>query len=123
VRPVDTDRYGRTPNHELVRSGLAWWFEKYAPGDATLARLEAEAREARRGLWSQPHPIPPWDWRQHKGLPAGLATQVIGNRRSLVYHRPTCASVARIAGTNRVTFPSETAATAAGYRPGRDCYK
>jgi micrococcal nuclease len=54
VRPVDTDRYGRTValvvlpdgrtlNHELVRSGLAWWFRKYAPGDVTLERLETEA--------------------------------------------------------------------------------
>jgi micrococcal nuclease len=98
-------------------------FQKYAPGDATLARLEAEAREARRGLWSQPHPIPPWDWRRHVGLSPELAAQVIGNRRSLVYHRPTCANAARMTGTNRVTFTSEAAAEAAGYRPGKDCYK
>jgi micrococcal nuclease len=123
VQPRDTDRYGRTLNHELVRSGFAWWYQKYASGDTTLEQLEAEARATRRGLWSQASPIPPWDWRRHVGLSPELAAQVIGNRRSLVYHRPTCASVARMAGTNRVTFTSETAATAAGYRPGGDCFK
>ena len=79
IQPRGTDRYGRTValvvlpdgrplNHELVRSGLAWWYRKYAPGDATLERFEAEARGARRGLWSQASPIAPWDWRQHTTL-------------------------------------------------------
>jgi micrococcal nuclease len=60
----DTDRYGRVVgemllpsgrhlNRELVRAGLAWWYRKYAPNDTTLARLEAEARQAKRGLWSE----------------------------------------------------------------------
>ena len=55
VWPRNKDRYGRTVaeivladgrdvNHELVRAGFAWWFRKYAPHDAELARLEAEAR-------------------------------------------------------------------------------
>ena len=113
---------GNLPSHVHVdqrRSGFVWWLRKYAPGDATLAWLEAEARAARRGLWSQASPIAPWDSRQHRALPAGLATQVIGNQQSLVYHRATCASVARMAATNRVTFTSE----AAGYRPGKDCFK
>jgi methylphosphotriester-DNA--protein-cysteine methyltransferase len=56
-------------------------------------------------------------------VPAGQAGQVVGNRRSLVYHRPTCAGAARMAEGNRVVFASEAAATAAGYRPARDCFK
>jgi endonuclease YncB( thermonuclease family) len=134
VRPVSTDRYGRVValvvlpdgrvlNHELVKAGMAWWYRHYAPGDATLERLEAEARAARRGLWSQPSPVAPWAWRQHTGLPAGVAAEVVGNRQSMVYHRATCANAARIAPANRTVFASEAAAAAAGYRPGRDCYK
>src|SRR5262249_54022712 len=57
IRPLDTDRYGRTVaevilpdgrsmNREMVRRGLAWWYRAYAPHDAELAGLEAEAREA-----------------------------------------------------------------------------
>lgn len=71
----DTDRYGRLVgevllpdgrnlNHELVRAGMAWWYRRYAQEDTTLAQLEAEARAARRGLWRDPHPVPPWEWRR-----------------------------------------------------------
>ena len=78
VVPRDIDRYGRTVadviladgrilNHELVRAGLAWWYRKYAPDIGTLAELEAAARDAKRGLWSQPNPVPPWEWRKTKG--------------------------------------------------------
>jgi Staphylococcal nuclease homologue len=70
-----TDRYGRLlavimlngadVNLQQVRDGFAWVYEKYM-GENTLdvqARYlstEAEARQYRRGLWSDPHPIPPW---------------------------------------------------------------
>jgi len=74
IRPRNKDRYGRTVaeivlpdgrnlNHELVQAGFAWWLRKYAPHDAELARLEAKAQAAKRGLWSDLDPVPPWDWR------------------------------------------------------------
>jgi hypothetical protein len=25
---------------------------------------EVEAREAKRGLWADPNPVPPWEWRR-----------------------------------------------------------
>ena len=37
---------------------------KYAPGDTVLEGLEKEAREANRGLWADPVPIPPWVYRK-----------------------------------------------------------
>ncbi|WP_447983837.1 thermonuclease family protein [Nitrospira sp. Nam74] len=58
---------GRTLNKELVRAGLAWWYEKYSK-DTTLRDLEAEARAARRGLWVYPDPVPPWEWRHRMML-------------------------------------------------------
>jgi micrococcal nuclease len=74
IEPTDRDRYGRIVaevilpdgrnlNRELVRAGLAWWFRRYARHDAELERLEGEARAARLGLWADPHPVPPWQWR------------------------------------------------------------
>jgi endonuclease YncB( thermonuclease family) len=61
VRIQTTDRYGRTVgvvtladgknlNWELVDAGLVWWHRKYAPDDRMLERLEAEARDAKRGF-------------------------------------------------------------------------
>ena len=55
---------GRNLNQELVRQGFCWWYRKYAPNNAELERLENEAREARKGLWVDSHPVPPWEWRK-----------------------------------------------------------
>ena len=70
------DRYGRTlgevflsdghsANQMLVGAGYAWWYRKYSQ-DRRLGTLEAEARAARRGLWVDPSPVPPWEWRKAK---------------------------------------------------------
>jgi micrococcal nuclease len=93
VQPTGTDKYertlatiilpdGRTLNQELVRQGYAWWYRKYSK-DERLAKLEAEARAAKRGLWADLNPTPPWDWRKaprEKGkltvaevMPSGVA--------------------------------------------------
>ena len=53
---------GRSLNQELVRAGYAWWFRKYSR-DVTLARLEEEARQGRRGLWADETPQAPWEYR------------------------------------------------------------
>src|SRR5262245_12420471 len=69
------DKYGRTladvflsdgtnVNHELVKAGWCWWYRKYAPVDKVLEELERKAREARKGLWADPQPVPPWEWRK-----------------------------------------------------------
>jgi Metal binding domain of Ada len=97
---------------------------KYAPLDATLERLEREARESWHGLWSQTGAIAPWEWRHPKpAAPAADAeATVIANRRTFIYHRPGCPNAARISPRNRVTFGSPAAAETAGYRPGNDCH-
>ena len=50
-------------NHELVKDGWCWWYRKYAPGDTELEKLEKNARDAKKGLWVDPAPIPPWAYR------------------------------------------------------------
>ena len=75
VRVHDVDRYGRLVaeiilpdgrnlNHEVVRAGFAWWYSRYARSDKDLKNLEAAARAAKRGLWVDQTPIPPWDFRK-----------------------------------------------------------
>ncbi|HBJ86605.1 MAG TPA: hypothetical protein DDZ88_22660 [Verrucomicrobiales bacterium] len=53
---------GVNANLEMVRRGLAWRFDKYSKDEALLAAQNA-AKGARRGLWADPAPIPPWEWR------------------------------------------------------------
>ncbi len=70
----NTDKYGRVVaevyltdgvdlNQELVRRGLAWWSDKFAPNDSKLKELQADARVKGKGLWTAPNPIPPWIFR------------------------------------------------------------
>jgi micrococcal nuclease len=77
VKVMDIDRYkrivgeviledGTNLNHALVRAGLAWWYQRYAPGDRELERLEKSARENKRGLWADPDPLPPWEFRKRR---------------------------------------------------------
>lgn len=74
VVPETVDRYGRTvarvllPDGRslaevLLAEGHAWHFKRFSR-DRALAALEAEAREARRGLWGKKDPTPPWRWRE-----------------------------------------------------------
>jgi hypothetical protein len=47
---------------------------KYAQGDTELKKLEKEARDARKGLWADPQPVPPWEWRKRRDASStGLA--------------------------------------------------
>lgn len=72
---VDTDKYGRSvatvwvgdmdANREMVRLGFAWAYRKYLQ-DQTLIEVETEAKSSRRGLWADPNPIPPWEFRKAK---------------------------------------------------------
>lgn len=55
---------GTNVNTVLVAGGWCWWYPKYARQNKELKRLESEARAAKRGLWADPYPVPPWEWRK-----------------------------------------------------------
>jgi hypothetical protein len=46
IRAGRRDFWTRFPasRRMVVREGMAWWYEKYAPADAELARLESVDR-------------------------------------------------------------------------------
>lgn len=56
---------GVDANAEQVRRGMAWAFQKYLT-DRSIDDLEKEARSKKVGLWSDPNPIAPWDFRHPK---------------------------------------------------------
>ena len=55
---------GKIVQEELIKAGLAWVYTKYCRDCRQWKTLEDEAREARRGLWREICPIPPWEWRK-----------------------------------------------------------
>jgi hypothetical protein len=136
------DKYGRiigtvligstNANLEQLRAGLAWYYRQYA-GDVppenrpVYDRAEMEARQARRGLWQQANPTPPWEFRhpEQSTAPAQPTNQasgkIIGNRNSNIYHRADCPDFNKVSEKNRVYFETEAEAERAGYRKARNC--
>ena len=53
---------GLNVNKEMVRLGMAWHYKKYSD-DMSYDVLEKAARKAKIGLWIDPNPIAPWDFR------------------------------------------------------------
>jgi len=77
IEPEDRDQEGRVAalvylegdgeclNEELVKAGHAWVFERYCHirDCEQWRKLERRARKAKRGLWTQSDPVPPWIWK------------------------------------------------------------
>lgn len=76
----DTDRYGRqiaeiytydqngnvqmpSVNYQMVQSGLAWAYERYLRDKAYLT-AQQQAQANKMGLWVEPNPIKPEDFRR-----------------------------------------------------------
>ena len=76
-----TDRYGRNiskvlsdgvdVNLEQIKAGLAWHYKQYEkdqpPEDRTsYAKAETDAAESKLGLWIDPDPTSPWEFRKEE---------------------------------------------------------
>jgi micrococcal nuclease len=136
----DTDRYGRTVaviilpdgsnlNEEIVRAGLAWVYTKYCKDRPMCARwdqLQEAARQARLGLWRDPDPVPPWDWRrgsrgasQQPDSSVPSWAQFSGNTSSGVFHARSCEHF-RCKNCTEF-FRTRADAVKAGFRPCGGC--
>jgi endonuclease YncB( thermonuclease family) len=80
------DKYGRTVgtvflgnqdiNKEQVARGMAWVYRQYLH-DESLLSIEDGARQRKIGLWSDPNPVPPWEYR-HGDAKLSTAKQIAG---------------------------------------------
>jgi micrococcal nuclease len=117
---VRYDRYGRILSflflmdgtdlsRELVRQGLArvYTIPPNLRFREELLGAQRQALEARRGIWL-------------KALKQDVPSY-IGNKRSLIFHRPTCPQGERTAQSNRKEFRSLTDAYLQGFSPCRTC--
>jgi endonuclease YncB( thermonuclease family) len=57
---------GRDLGAEMVKEGLAWHYRRWSK-NPLLGDMEKDARDERRGLWQDPDPVPPWEWRSKGG--------------------------------------------------------
>ena len=81
LHPHSIDRHGRLvavvyvngtdAGLELLKEGLCWVYEKYVREAA--AEIQTSYRDAqdraqaeRTGLWQDPDPVPPWEWRRNE---------------------------------------------------------
>ena len=72
----DRDQYGRTVaviqlggrdiNAEMVAEGMTWAYRQFLNGPyaSRYIALEEQARRQHRGLWRDPNPQPPWEFRR-----------------------------------------------------------
>ncbi len=79
VEPMYRDNYGRIValvrakgalvNEELVKSGAAWVYPRFCRSQdicRPMTVMQEEARQARRGLWREERPEPPWQWKRRQ---------------------------------------------------------
>ncbi|MCP5205220.1 MAG: thermonuclease family protein [Pseudomonadales bacterium] len=71
VQPSDCPSCGKTldVNYAQVLAGMAWWYRYYAEEESPedhgrYESAEDEARARGWGLWADPNPINPYDWRK-----------------------------------------------------------
>jgi micrococcal nuclease len=68
-----TDRHGRIVGHillgkrdislEMLEEGMAWHYREYSK-HKRLQQAEDDARAGMKGLWADPNPLAPWNWRK-----------------------------------------------------------
>lgn len=51
-------------NLQMVKEGLAWHYEYFAPDAEDLAAAEKAARKKRKGLWADDEPVNPYEFRK-----------------------------------------------------------
>lgn len=52
-------------SEEIIMAGWGWWYYFYSQ-DEVLGELEQQARHEKKGLWADPNPIAPWEYRKLK---------------------------------------------------------
>jgi endonuclease YncB( thermonuclease family) len=121
---------GEDVDLDQIKAGLAWHYEQYAfsqseEDQAKYGAAEDSARAAHLGLWADTNPVQPQDFRHgtrsrlcfdppdHR-IMCAYNGPVRCNRRSHIYHWPTCPNYDDIAYYNRVPFSNRQAAEAEG---------
>ena len=70
-------------NKQMIQRGWAWHYKRDS-SDPILAQAEVFARQFKKGLWSDPRPVAPWDfqkpvslYRYRRSDPNGFRNEII----------------------------------------------
>lgn len=70
----------------MVQEGFAWHYVQYSK-DPAIAKAEKEARDAKKGLWADAKPIPPWEYRKGN---TDMPDVIFITEKGTKYHRDGC---------------------------------
>ncbi len=144
LRVKSVDRYGTVIadvvlsdgsrlNEKMAAAGWAWHYRVELPINPRLAELEYEAWSKKIGLWVEPQPKPPWEFRRPDkiGRPPEadgdvdyemiLAHGLAGNRKTQTFQWPGCRRYFKITPKDRIVFSSKEQALSLGYKPAPGC--
>ena len=123
---------GRVLNEELVRNGLAWHYRVTPSPSTSLERLQYEAWEKKLGLWVEPSPMPPWQFRRggvfftppvkesQMDYDLILNYGIIGDLKRKIYWWPACKDYPDKKEKN-IIFGYKQLAEDMGYRSSSGC--
>ena len=143
VRYRNVDRYsrligevimgdGELLNEVIVRNGYAWHYRVKAQENPTLSNLEYQAWKLKLGLWVQPSPLPPWEFRRGIKVPPPptsfaqvdydfiLSYGIVGDSENRIYYWPACADYPD-KPDGLISFSNTLEAEAKGYQRGLQC--
>ena len=122
-------------NQYLVEAGLAWYDRAFQADQSketrdAYSKLEAAARERKKGLWAEKNPMPPWEFRgktaepQTRSMPTAeldLPRHVMANKTSRLYYMSYCPDYDKVPAMDQVSFKTASDAQAAGFKLAKSC--
>ena len=120
-------------NEELVHAGFAWYYRVHPVRNDRLQWLEHYAFQNKLGLWVEPDPLPPWEFRRESRIPQLPVTAeqvdydrifhygMVGNRRTKTVRWPACKKYRLSRPQQVLIFHSLQQARERGFTPAKDC--
>jgi endonuclease YncB( thermonuclease family) len=125
---------GRILNEEMVRAGLAWYYQTHQPENSSLRNLEYLAWKGRLGIWLEPQPTPPWKFRREIPIDSPSSSfsgldynhvfdfGLVGFNKTKTYLWPACGNFPKSL-KGYVVFAHLSQAKKAGYQLDPSCKK
>jgi hypothetical protein len=85
---------GRDINRLMVSSGMAWVYDDYVTDD-TYYIDQNNAKNLKRGIWSNSTPVSPWDWRRGKRNGGSFLSELGGIENSSPEINKICCKICK----------------------------